>query len=410
MILGRVQVWLLALGLLAGLPGAGRAETLTALAHPVPGQAVVQDRGAGVELSLGLSQGVPWRLFTLADPWRLVLDFSQVDWTGFDAEAFDRSEHVLAVRTGGLGPGWSRMVLELDGPMKVAQAALSGAEPAGPVLGLSLEPQDAEAFRAAAGVPESARFTLPEDARPPATPIRRQDGSRPVMVVLDPGHGGVDPGAEHGGEVEAKLMLTFALELQEVLLRAGFEVLLTRHDDSFVPLEARVSIARAAGADVFLSLHADAVTEGVAHGATVYTLAENASDSASRKLAERHDREDLLAGVDLTDQDDVIAGVLMDLARLETQPRSERLADALVAGLRRSIGALHKRPRLEADFSVLKAPDIPSVLLELGFLSSARDRKRLTDPAWRARAAAGIRDALLAWAKADAAEARLVRK
>ncbi len=186
-------------------------------------------------------------------------------------------------------------------------------------------------------------------------------------------------------------------------------MLLTRRDDSFVPLEARVSIARAAGADAFLSLHADAVAEGVAKGATIYTLADRASDSASQLLAERHDREDLLAGVDLTGQDDVVAGVLMDLARIETQPRADRLADALVEGLRAAVG-VHKRPRLEAAFSVLKAPDIPSVLVELGFLSSERDRARLTDPEWRARAAVGIRDALLAWASADAAEARLIRK
>jgi N-acetylmuramoyl-L-alanine amidase len=404
----RTAVFLVVLaGLFLPAPPAARAETLTALARPLPGAAVA-DADDGLSLHLGLTQGVPWRLFTLADPWRLVLDFSEVDWRGFDAAAFDRSDRVLAVRTGNLGPGWSRMVLELAAPMRVVRAELATGA-ARPELLLALAPQPEAEFRAAAGAPAAARFDLPETAVPPAQPMRRQDGTRPVLVVLDPGHGGVDPGAEHGGAVEAEVTLTFALELQEVLLRAGFDVLLTRRDDSFVPLEARVSIARAAGADAFLSLHADAVAEGVARGATIYTLAEQASDSASQLLAERHDREDLLAGVDLTGQDDVVAGVLMDLARVETQPRADRLADALVEGLRATVG-VHKRPRLAAAFSVLKAPDIPSVLVELGFLSSERDRARLTDPEWRARAATGIRDALLAWAAADAAEAWLIRR
>jgi N-acetylmuramoyl-L-alanine amidase len=189
-----------------------------------------------------------------------------------------------------------------------------------------------------------------------------------------------------------------------------FDVVLTRDGDEFVPLEARVSLARAAGADVFLSLHADALAEGRAQGATVYTMSEAATDEISQKLAERHNRADLLAGVDLSRQDDAVAGVLMDLARTETQPRSDRLADTLVAGIAEATGSLHKRPRLSAGFSVLKAPDIPSVLVELGFLSSARDRERLLDPAWRARMAQGIRAALAVWGREDAAEARLLRK
>lgn len=185
---------------------------------------------------------------------------------------------------------------------------------------------------------------------------------------------------------------------------------MTREDDVFVPLESRISIAHAARADVMLSLHADALAEGRASGATIYTLSETASDEASEKLAERHDCADLLAGVDLSNQDDVIAGVLMDLARLETAPRSDQLAEALVEGLRHSVGGLHKRPRLRAGFSVLKSPSFPSVLVELGFISSARDRKNLTDPNWRARAAQGIRDALQVWSVEDAARADLVRQ
>jgi N-acetylmuramoyl-L-alanine amidase len=228
--------------------------------------------------------------------------------------------------------------------------------------------------------------------------------------VLDPGHGGIDPGAERDGYREADLMLTFAQELRDILVRAGnFEVILTRDDDSFVPLETRVSIAQAVSADVFISLHADALAEGRAEGATVYTLAERASDDASRKLAERHDRDDLLAGVDLSDQDDVIANVLLDMARTETHPRTLRLADALVGRFQASVG-MHKRPHLKAGFSVLKSADVPSVLLELGFLSSPSDREKLLDPAWRSKAAQAVRTALDSWVTEERAVAVQARQ
>ncbi len=388
---------------------AAQGQDLAGLARVDAAGSSVTDTVAGVDLVLSLSQPVPYRVFTLDAPRRLVLDFSTVDWAGLDTDAFDRSEAVASVSVGPFRPGWSRMVVELAAPMAVAEAWMdTGAANA---VTVRLEAVSEDVFAAAAGAPPSALFALPDPAVAPEPAHRRQDGTRPVVVVLDPGHGGIDPGAERDGTVEADLMLQFARELREVLRRAGgFEVYMTRDDDIFVPLEMRVSIARMAGADVFISLHADALAEGRARGATVYTLSETASDVASEKLAERHDRGDLLAGVDLTDHDDRVAKVLMELARAETQPRADRLADALVAGLRETIGPLYKRPRLEASFSVLKAADIPSVLIELGFLSSDTDRENLLSEEWRANAADGIRDALIAWAAADAAEAALLRQ
>jgi len=399
----------LILGFLA-LLGAGQAaaQGLTALARVDPAASFVVDSGGGVRVELALSQPVPFRVFTLDVPRRLVLDFSEVAWDGLDAGVFDQAEQVEGVLTGAVRPGWSRMVMALTAPLAVASAEMRTGDAAQVVV--MLEEVSAADFATKAGAPDVALFSLPEP-EVLAAPRPRQAGDRPVMVVLDPGHGGIDPGAERGEAVEAQLMLQFARELREVLLRAGgFEVMLTRDDDIFVPLEMRQSLARAMGADVFISLHADVLAEGRASGATIYTLAEDASDVASEKLAERHDRGDLLAGVDLSQQDDVIAGVLMDLARAETAPRSNRLADALVAGLRDNIGNLHKRPRLEASFSVLKAADIPSVLIELGFMSSARDLDRLQSADWRAQAAVGIRDALRIWAAEDAAEAALLRQ
>ena len=157
---------------------------------------------------------------------------------------------------------------------------------------------------------------------------------------------------------------------------------------------------------MFISLHADVVLEGNASGATVYTLSDDASDIASEKLAERHDREDLLAGVDLTDQDDVVARVLMDMARTDTAHRTNEFAGNLISAMETKID-LYKKPRLEAGFSVLKAPDIPSVLIELGFMSSQIDLDNIQNPEWRLRAAMAIRDGLVLWAIEDEAEADL---
>lgn len=404
------RIFAICAALWLALANGGAAQELSALARVNPAGSSLADAGRGIELVLDLSQPVPYAVRLLDQPPRLVIDFREVDWSGLDLATLNRAGRVIAVQTGPVRPGWSRLVAELTGPFGLSSAALIRDDASGRGrLDLRLDPVAPEAFATQAGPAQSALWGLPApEVLPP--PRARQDGSRPVRVVLDPGHGGIDPGAERDGVVEADLMLTFAREIQDAMSRAGFDVVLTRTDNSFVPLEARLSVARAAGADVFLSLHADIVTEGRASGATVYTLSDSASDRASEVLAERHDRADLLAGVDLAETDDVIAGVLMDLARTETAPRSERLADALVAGLKSSVGRMHKRPHLSAGFSVLKAPDIPSALIEIGFLSSPKDLKNLTDPEWRGKAAEGIRNAVQKWAQDDAAQGALLRQ
>lgn len=389
---------------------AAQASELSGLARIDMAASKISDTRDGLRVDLVLSQGVPFRVFTLDGPPRLVLDFREVDWSGTDPGRLNRAERAAAVRTGGFRPGWSRMVVDLTGPYAV-ESANASVDPASgrAVLEVHLSAVDAAAFAAAAGAPPLPGWALPENGLP-AVRRARQSGARPLMVVLDPGHGGVDPGAKNGAAREKDLMLTFARELREVLLRAdGFDVVLTRDSDSFVSLERRIAIAHQLRADVFISLHADALSEGHAHGATVYTLSDSASDRASAALAERHNRSDILAGVDLSAADDVIADVLIDLARQETHPRAVQLAEAIRLGISEQGLPLHRRPLRQAGFSVLKSPDIPSVLLELGFLSSSRDLKNLSDPHWRVRMAAGIRDALRAWRLADAAAAELVR-
>lgn len=400
----RILLFLLAALMLAA-PAA--AQGLAALARLDPAGSRIMEAGDGIVVELQLSQGVPWRVRLADGPPRLILDFREVDFAGLAAVP-GPTPRVVARRAGPFAGGWSRLVLELAAPYPVVSAEMrTGA--GGALVRVRLGAADPPAFAEAAAAPDPEAWRLPA---PALTAARRprHTGDRPVRVMLDPGHGGIDPGAEHGGVSEAALMLTFARELREVLRRAGFEVAMTRDADVFVALDARVAAAHAAGADVFLSLHADAVAEGEATGATIYTLAEEATDAAAAALAERHDRDALLAGVSLRGQDDLVARVLMDLARTETAPRSTRLADTLVAHLREAGLRLHRVPRRGAAFSVLRSPDVPSALIELGYLSSARDRERLRDPAWRARMAGAITAALADWAVADAAEAALLRQ
>ncbi len=374
------------------------AQDLSALARLNPTQSQITDAGQSLSVTLALSQPVPWRVRLLDGPPRLVLDFREVDWTGLAEMPVD-SEALLGLRAGVFRPGWSRLVMELAGPMRVVSAEM--ATDAGATVTVQLDPALQVDFAAQAALPEPAAWALPKAVDLPAPAAK---GVGPLIVVLDPGHGGIDPGAERGGQTEANLMLTFARELKETLLRDGdFAVVMTRESDVFVPLEERISIARAAGAHLFLSLHADALAEGEASGATLYTLSDDASDEAAATLAERHDRDDLLAGVDLTEADDLVAAVLMDMARTETTPRIDRLAAALETAIKAAGLKMHRHARQNASFSVLKSPDIPSVLVELGFLSSERDLARLRDADWRARMTAALRDGIKAWAAEDAA-------
>ena len=380
---------------LAALPGA--AQELSALARLAPDRSAITRADEGLVLQLSVSQPVPWRLRFLDAPPRLVIDTREVDWTGI--AALPLPEDVVALRAGAFRPGWSRLVVELAGPVRLVTSEMQTPSDAA-VIVVTLAPTDPESFATSAAQPDLPEWAVPDATEIPP-PLPR--GSGPITVVLDPGHGGIDPGAERDGQTEAALMLTFARELKEVLVRDGrFAVVMTRDDDVFVPLEARTSIAREADADIFLSLHADALAEGEATGATIYTLDETATDAASAALAERHDRDDLLAGIDLSDQDDVVAEVLMDMARTETVPRTDRLAAAIVRAIKAAEIRMHRNPRQTGGFSVLKSPDIPSVLLELGFLSSARDFSRLVDPDWRARMAEAIRVALVDWAREEA--------
>lgn len=394
------------------LPALADGDTRAALARVDLAQSSLlaegRDRGRPrpLDLRLSLSHPVPYRVYFLDGPPRLVVDFRQVDFAGSDPRALTGAELVPALRWGRFRPGWSRMVMELPAPYAL-RLAVQAPGAGGAQLHLRLEPVDQDEF-VTRGHALSALWDLPQPAAGTALPAGRDDHS--LRIAIDPGHGGHDPGAQAGAISEAAVMLGFAQELAELLTRAGFQVVSTRRDDSFVPLEQRMTIARAAGADLFISLHADALPEGEAAGLSIYTWNPEADDRAMRELAMRHDRADLLAGLDLAGTDDEVADVLMDLARLETQPRSEAFAKFAVSELNRAGIAMHRRPVRGAAFSVLKSPDIPSVLIELGFLTDPGDRANLFDPDWRAGTAAALVRAIGGWLQDDAARSALSRR
>ncbi|WBU65175.1 N-acetylmuramoyl-L-alanine amidase [Paracoccus aerodenitrificans] len=359
--------------------------------------------GDSVTLQLQLSQAAPYRITLLDMPTRVVLDIRGLELSGTDLATMPGADLFADIRSGGFRPGWSRLVLETREPYRVAQAAQQTG-PGEAVIRIGLQPVSAEDYDGAVNA-MSALWDLPLPTTPVVDPSRPQ----PFRIAIDPGHGGIDSGAVEAGLREADLMLAFSHELTEKLIRAGFEVVLTRRKDVFVGLEARMTEARAANADLLISLHADALPDGQATGATIFTWNTQADDRASQQLAARHDRADLVAGLDLEGTDDQIAETLMDMARADTQPRSEAFARSLSARMRQAGVALHRQPVKGAAFSVLKSPDIPSVLIELGFLTDPSDRANLTDPAWRARMSQAIADAATDWLVNDGQQAELRR-
>lgn len=338
-----------------------------------------------------LSRKVEIWPFTLPDPYRVVIDLPQVTFQ-FPQHAGEHGRGLIkAFRYGLVMAGGSRIVLDTTGPVRVDKAFVLDASDSQPArLVLDLVTVSREAFLRAAAV--DSRPPRPS-AKPTEPPASASGDPRPV-VVLDPGHGGIDSGthAPGGGEAEKALVLDFALMLRDKLDKTGkYRVVMTRGDDSFVPLADRVRFARSRNAQLFISIHCDALArgDGEAEGATVYTLSEHASDAEAAKLADAENRADVISGVDLSVEPDDIAGILIDLAQRETKAFSLQFAKHVVGELK-TAARMHKHPLKSAGFRVLKAPDVPSVLIELGYVSSRRDLKQLMSENWRTHAGDAI--------------------
>ena len=341
---------------------------------------------AKTRLIVDLSGPVEPHVFTLADPYRVIVDLPQVVF-GSNPLPHEARGLVSAYRYGLIAPGRSRIVIDAKEPVivdDVEQVEAADGQPARLVIVLS--PTSRTAFLQTMQAEAPGVTQLPP-APTPKVPRSAED-HRPV-VVIDPGHGGIDTGAKGAqGEEEKNVVLEFARTLNSKLLQSNrYRVVMTRSDDNFVALADRVRIARENEAELFVSIHADSLSDpfGV-RGATVYTLSENASDAEAERLAEKENRADVIAGVKLTEQPDEVAGILIDLARRETQTFSTRFATTLVGSVKKAI-RMNKNPMRSAGFLVLKAPDVPSTLLELGYMSSKEDLKLLTSQAWRDKAA-----------------------
>jgi N-acetylmuramoyl-L-alanine amidase len=343
-----------------------------------------------------LSTNVEFFAFTLADPYRVVIDLPQIAFQLSPKAGQTGRGLIKAFRYGMIMPGGSRIVIDATGPVRIDKAFVLEAVDGQPSrLVVDLVSVDRETFMRNLAL-QSRPIRQGQPAAKASNDTEMSADPRPV-VVIDPGHGGVDAGTTVGGvENEKAIVLGFALQLRQRLEQTKkFRVVMTRADDSFIPLGERVRIARAAKAALFISIHADALPRRDAdtRGATVYTLSDRATDDEAARLAESENKADAIAGVDLSAESDEIADILIDLAQRETRGFSAQFARGLVSELK-GTARLHKRPIRSAGFKVLKAPDVPSVLLELGYVSSPHDLKLMMSDAWRARVADSIAQAV----------------
>jgi N-acetylmuramoyl-L-alanine amidase len=352
---------------------------------------------------LDLDQPIQFRAFVLDEPYRVVVDIPQVSFRLPPGTGTSGRGLVTAFRYGMVMPGGSRIVFDLAGPARIANSTmLDAANDQPPRLVLEIEEVDRASF-----VQSLRADTRPEVVKPaisdsvtavapqPSAPTTPPADQRPV-IVIDPGHGGIDNGTQAGGEIEKNLVLAFGLALRERLESSGkYRVVLTRTDDTFIALDDRVHIARNEKAALFVSIHADYLPRkgGDVQGATIYTLSDTASDAEAERLAEAENRADAIGGVDLRQEPTEVADILIDLAQRETRTFSNRFARVLMGEMKTTV-RMHKHPLKSAGFRVLKAPDVPSVLVELGFVSNKSDLEHLASERWRSKTAGCMAQAI----------------
>ncbi len=349
---------------------------------------------------LDLSKVVDLAAFTLADPYRVVVDLPQVGFQLPPKAGETGRGLVKAFRFGTVMPGGSRIVIDATGPVRIDKAfVLDPVDDQPARLVLDFVAVDRETFMRNLTLENRGRRQPDAPHKSDRDAPAAASDSRPVVVV-DPGHGGLDTGTTaSSGTTEKSIVLEFAQRLREKLEKNGkYRVVMTRNDDSFVPLGERVRIARANKAALFISIHADTLGnhDRETRGATIYTVSEEASDSEAAKLAEAENKADVIAGVDLSAEPEDVADILIDLAQRETKGFSAQFARSLVGELRSS-AKLHKHPLKSAGFKVLKAPDVPSVLVELGYVSNPADLKLMTSESWRKRTSESIAQAVNAF-------------
>lgn len=349
-----------------------------------------------------LSDPVKLRVFTLSDPDRVVIDLPEVLWALKAPDRPSGKGAVKSYRYGLFRPGNSRFVIDLNTPVSAAEPMILPPEGGfGYRVVLDLFPTTAAKFDEASGWPADLRAREADAeklaaliAGNAAAKVKTASGPKKV-VVIDPGHGGIDSGTTGvDGLMEKNLVLDEGRRLAATLTKRGYIVHLTRDSDVYIPLKQRVDISRSFNADLFISLHADSNPDAGVTGASVYTLSEKGSDREAALLAKKENQSDVIAGVDLAGQDDSVSHILIDLAQRDTMNRSARFAENVVAQLGHATDVLPRAPHRSAAFVVLKAPDVPAVLVELGYLSNIRDCDQMGTDAWRNGVASAIADAV----------------
>ena len=375
---------------------AGPAASEVSFARLLNEDSFVKDRFFGsLEINLKLSQGVPYKMSFAKEPISLIIDFSIVRFDQIDLRKLNRSKNIKLIKVEELDSEWSRLSIQFKDYWTIDNTEMRiDPSDGSAILSISLTSVSEDIFRSENSNSKNFLKSKNSEQKEKIAVIENKE----FVVVLDPGHGGKDPGAEASGYRESKLMLELAAAVKESLIRnTEFKVLLTRNEDVFLSLEDRITIATQSGADLFISLHADAVIEGEASGTTVYLLSENATDKMSAQLASRHDRSEILRDVDLSGIDSQVASVLIDMARQETKPRNEAIASFILQVFKEQITELSSQPLRYAAFSVLKSPDIPSILIEAGFMSTPSDLQNLITPKWRVEFADALSEAILRW-------------
>ncbi len=392
--LAALAVATLATGAFAQDAAAPAPPEPTAIALPNVIDARVTTSEDRARLVIDLAAKTEFAFVSLSEPDRLAVDVRAGTFSVPEPEGKPAGEggSIASYSIQQAAPDRVRTTLYLSAPMQVQQAYVLDPFDGQPArLVVDIIPATAEEFAANVERDQATSTSLAAPAA--STPAGGSEiavTSRP-LVIIDPGHGGIDSGAETPDGVKEKdIVLAFALKLQELLIASGrFDVALTREDDTYLRLEERVELARNNKADLFLSVHADSFQQPEIRGASVYTRDENATDVLDKVLADRENKSDVIAGFSMPQMTPEVVDILLDLMRREMRIHSFRAAQAIVHQLEPSV-ALRRFPVRQADFFVLQAPDVPSVLIELGYLSNASDAANLTQSDWRDRTAEAI--------------------
>ena len=320
------------------------------------------EKGNFIRLLLSNEKSFLSNSFILDDPPRLVVDINNIDSFSKSNFNYKLIKKIRASKTSDK----ARLVFDLKVPIKNFKKTI--------IIG------------------KNGNYTLLIDLSLFSTQESFNQNYNKNIIVIDAGHGGPDPGAVRNNIKEKDLTLAAAKFLEKELLKKNFKVYLTRNSDRYIKLRNRVKYARNKSADLFISIHADSTLNKNTNGTSIYSLSEKASDKLSQALADRDNKSDLIAGLDLDDLDKDVSDILIDLSRRETKNSSINFAELFISYLEKQKFNLLRRPHRQAGFAVLKAPDVPSVLIEMGFISNNSDLKKLTNPKFQKQLMKNVAD------------------